>query len=122
MEVLSKGVYGGHDYLPRVWDQWLQDKDRFTFVAVDGGEADAAAPGEAAGGAEQIVGLESALLLEGGKTVIFQALRVREDFQGKVGSGSADGCSAAGPPGGVRGLASAPPWHGRALSCRCVAS
>lgn len=32
-----RGVWGGHDYIPRVWDEWLRDERGRTFVVeVDG--------------------------------------------------------------------------------------
>ena len=31
MEFISR-VWGGHDYIPRVWDEWLRERDARTFV------------------------------------------------------------------------------------------
>ena len=31
----SNGIFNGHDYLPKVWDEWMADPSRISFVAVD---------------------------------------------------------------------------------------
>jgi N-acetylglutamate synthase-like GNAT family acetyltransferase len=34
---ISKKIWGGHDYLPSVWDDWLRDKNARFIVATDNG-------------------------------------------------------------------------------------
>ena len=66
---MSKGIYSGHDYLPSVFLKWLSDSNRAIFVAEVGGKA---------------VGLRAIHIVDGGQTMISQALRIHPDFRGKA--------------------------------------
>jgi GNAT superfamily N-acetyltransferase len=62
-----KNVWGGHDYIPRVWDQWLVEKDSKMFaVLVDG----------------RPVGMSRVCFLEDG-SAWFEGARVHPEFRGK---------------------------------------
>ena len=60
-------VWGGHDYLPRVWDQWLRDPHGRTYVVEVGGVP---------------VGTNRVTFLEDG-SAWFEGVRVHPDFRGK---------------------------------------
>eukprot|EP01147_Barroeca_monosierra_P002914 gene2914-5727_t len=67
---LSSNVYFGHDYLPCFYQRWLYDDRHEMIVAVDKNS-------------KKIVGLDTIGLFDGGKTVVFQALRVHSQYQGR---------------------------------------
>ncbi len=62
-----KDVWGGHDYIPLVWDQWLADESGKMFVV----EADGRA-----------VGMNRVRFLEDG-SAWFEGARVHPDYRGK---------------------------------------
>jgi GNAT superfamily N-acetyltransferase len=62
-----KGIWGGHDYIPRVWDRWLGEKDSKMFVVlVDGRQ----------------VGMCRVRFLEDG-SAWFEGARVHPEFRGR---------------------------------------
>jgi GNAT superfamily N-acetyltransferase len=62
-------VYSGHDYLPFLLKAWLLDENRTSLIALDG---------------KRVVAFDSVYpLLDNGKTIISQALRVDPEFQGQ---------------------------------------
>jgi GNAT superfamily N-acetyltransferase len=61
-------VYNGHDYLPFLLKRWLEDDQRHCLIALDG---------------SRVVAFDSVFALDGGSTVISQALRVDPAFQGR---------------------------------------
>src|SRR5229473_3595212 len=66
MEFVAK-TWGGHDYIPTVWDEWLRDKGGKIFVAeVDGKQ----------------VGMNRVRLLRDG-TGWLEGVRIHPDFRGK---------------------------------------
>ena len=62
-----KDVWGGHDYLPKVWDDWLKDPRGEMFVVEVGGIA---------------VGMNRVRFLEDG-SAWFEGARVHPDFRGR---------------------------------------
>jgi len=62
-----KDVWGGHDYIPKVWDTWLHDKTGRMFVVEVGGVA---------------VGMNRVRFLEDG-SAWFEGARVHPGFRGK---------------------------------------
>jgi GNAT superfamily N-acetyltransferase len=62
-----KDVWGGHDYIPRIWDEWLKDKTGRMFVV----EADGIP-----------VGMSRVRLLEDG-SAWFEGARVHPEFRGR---------------------------------------
>lgn len=62
-----KDVWGGHDYIPLVWDQWLSDQSGKMFVV------------EAEG---KVVGMNRVRFLEDG-SAWFEGARVHPDYRGK---------------------------------------
>jgi N-acetylglutamate synthase-like GNAT family acetyltransferase len=65
---ISRHVWEGHDYLPRVFESWLNDKDsHFYGVDVNG----------------RVVAVANLRLLEGGRTGWMEGLRVHPDYRGK---------------------------------------
>lgn len=61
-----KDVWGGHDYIPRVWDEWLKDRSGRMFVVDVGGVP---------------VGMNRVRFLEDG-SAWFEGARVHPDFRG----------------------------------------
>jgi N-acetylglutamate synthase-like GNAT family acetyltransferase len=65
---ISRHVWEGHDYLPGVFESWLNDRNsHFYGVDVDG----------------RIVAVANLRLLEGGRTGWMEGLRVHPDYRGK---------------------------------------
>ena len=62
-----RDVWGGHDYIPQVWDEWLRDKEGRMFVV----EADGVP-----------VGMNRVRFLEDG-SAWFEGARVHPDYRGK---------------------------------------
>ena len=62
-----KDVWGGHDYVPRVWDEWLNDMKGEMFVVEVGGVP---------------VGMNRVRYLEDG-SAWFEGARVHPDFRGR---------------------------------------
>ncbi len=62
-----KDVWGGHDYIPEVWDEWLKDKEGKMFVVVVGGVP---------------VGMNRLTFLDDG-SAWFQGVRVHPDYRGR---------------------------------------
>lgn len=62
-----KGIWGGHDYIPRIWDEWLKDDTGRMFVV----EADGVP-----------VGMNRVRFLEDG-SAWFEGARVHPEFRGK---------------------------------------
>ncbi len=65
LEISSK-IWGGHDYLPSVFDEWLADKKSHVY----GVEADG-----------KIVAIGNMRLVDGGKTGWMEGLRVHPDYR-----------------------------------------
>jgi len=61
-----KNVWGGHDYIPRVWDDWLKDRNGRMFVVEVGGVP---------------VGMNRVRFLEDG-SAWFEGARVHPNFRG----------------------------------------
>jgi RimJ/RimL family protein N-acetyltransferase len=64
---LTKDVWGGHDYVPTVWERWLHDPQGFPFVAVSGG---------------RVVGLQHAAMHPDGSAWL-EGIRVSEEERGR---------------------------------------
>jgi GNAT superfamily N-acetyltransferase len=62
-----KDVWGGHDYIPQVWDQWLSDRHGRMFVVEVGGVP---------------VGMNRVQFLEDG-SAWFEGVRVHPDYRGQ---------------------------------------
>lgn len=62
-----KGIWGGHDYIPHVWDRWLEDRSGQMFVAEVDGKA---------------VGMNRVKLVEDG-SAWFEGARVHPAYRGK---------------------------------------
>ena len=62
-----KDVWGGHDYIPYVWDEWLNGKDGRMFVAEVGGRA---------------VGMNRVRFMGDG-SAWFEGVRVHPDYRGR---------------------------------------
>ena len=62
-----KNVWGGHDYIPQVWDEWLADPHGKMFVVEVGGVP---------------VGMNRVQFLEDG-SAWFEGVRVHPDFRGR---------------------------------------
>ncbi|XP_026228099.1 histidine N-acetyltransferase-like [Anabas testudineus] len=67
MNICSKDDYSGLDYMAASFHSWLQEPGRLVFIAKM---------------KDRVVALESALLVDGGETVVFQGLRVTSDLRG----------------------------------------
>ena len=65
---LSKGIYEGHDYLPLVFLQWLDEPNRRVIVAEKGGA---------------VIGIRAFHIVDGGNTVVSQSLRVHPKYRGQ---------------------------------------
>jgi ribosomal protein S18 acetylase RimI-like enzyme len=62
-----RGIWGGHDYIPHVWDQWVKDQRGRLFVVEVGGVP---------------VGMNRVRFLEDG-SAWFEGARVHPDFRGR---------------------------------------
>lgn len=62
-----KGIWGGHDYIPKVWDEWLNDEHGLMFVAEVNGVP---------------VGMNRVRFQEDG-SAWFEGVRVHPSFRGK---------------------------------------
>ncbi|XP_026225604.1 histidine N-acetyltransferase-like [Anabas testudineus] len=67
LNICSRYDYGGLDYMATKFHRWLQESGRVVFIARMN---------------NRVVALESALLVDGGQTVILQGLRVVPDLRG----------------------------------------
>lgn len=65
---ISRHVWEGHDYLPKVIKKWLDDPNSFTFGTEVNGH---------------LVGLDNLRLVEGGRTGWMEGLRVHPDYRGQ---------------------------------------
>ena len=65
---LSEGLYGGHDYLPPVFQHWLTLDNAATMLALDGDRA---------------IALHSCLVVDDGKTAVLRAARVVPENRGQ---------------------------------------
>ncbi|XP_034553244.1 histidine N-acetyltransferase-like [Notolabrus celidotus] len=65
---VCRGAFNGLDYLPVSFHRWLCEPGRLVFIARM---------------KDRVVGLESALLVDGGQTAVFQGLRVASDLRGR---------------------------------------
>jgi GNAT superfamily N-acetyltransferase len=69
VEEISKGIYGGNDYLVSSFDKWAASASRHMLGLFSSNG--------------QLVALEVLTLFDGGKSAMFQALRVHPAFRGK---------------------------------------
>ncbi|XP_071325498.1 histidine N-acetyltransferase-like [Trachinotus anak] len=67
LNICSKDDYSGLDYMGATFHRWLKEPGRLTFIARM---------------KNRVVALESALLVDGGQTVVFQGFRVVPDLRG----------------------------------------
>lgn len=65
---MSKGIYQGHDYFPHVFLKWFDDPDRNIIVAEK---------------ENTVIGLRAFHVVDGGKTVVSQSLRVHPKYRGQ---------------------------------------
>lgn len=65
---LSQGIYEGHDYLPHVFLEWLDEPNRRIIVAEKGGA---------------VIGIRAFHIVDEGKTVVSQGLRVHPKYRGQ---------------------------------------
>ena len=65
---LSKGIYEGHDYVPFAFLQWLEEPKRRVIVAEKRGV---------------VIGIRAFHIIDGGKTVVSQSLRVHPKYRGQ---------------------------------------
>lgn len=65
---VSKGIYGGKDYLPHVIHQWFKAQDKYMFVAELQGK---------------VIGFEAATIIDGGHTIVCQSLRIHQEYRGR---------------------------------------
>ncbi|XP_040899610.1 histidine N-acetyltransferase-like [Toxotes jaculatrix] len=68
LNICSSDDYNGMDYMAATFHRWLQEPGRLNFIARM---------------KDRVVALESALLVDGGQTVVFQGLRVVPDLRGR---------------------------------------
>ncbi|KAG7233281.1 hypothetical protein INR49_007263 [Caranx melampygus] len=68
LNICSSDDFGGLDYMETTFHRWLQEPGRLIFLARM---------------KDRVVALESALLVDGGQTVVFQGLRVAPDLRGR---------------------------------------
>ncbi|XP_069580661.1 histidine N-acetyltransferase-like [Brachyistius frenatus] len=73
LNICSCDDYNGLDYMAAVFHRWLQEPGRLVFIARM---------------KNRVVALESALLVDGGQTAIFQGLRVVPDLRGHAVGGA----------------------------------
>ncbi|XP_026173146.1 histidine N-acetyltransferase-like [Mastacembelus armatus] len=67
LNLCSRDDYSGLDYMAATFHRWLQEPGRLVFIAKMN---------------SRVVALESALLVDGGHTVVFQGFRVAPDLRG----------------------------------------
>ncbi|XP_070407072.1 histidine N-acetyltransferase-like [Nothobranchius furzeri] len=67
MKICTSKDYNGLDYLPAFFHRWLKEPGRIVLLAWM---------------KDRVVALESALLVDGGQTVVFQGRRVVSDLRG----------------------------------------
>ncbi|KAL7876018.1 hypothetical protein AOLI_G00109810 [Acnodon oligacanthus] len=65
---ISKGIYGGGDYLPHCYHTWMTEPNRVTIIARRDGK---------------LVALVSGLVVDGGTTEVVEGLRVCPNEQGR---------------------------------------
>ncbi|KAJ8254830.1 hypothetical protein GJAV_G00197810 [Gymnothorax javanicus] len=65
---ISENIYDGYDYLPHRYHSWMTEPDRVVILAKKEGK---------------LMALESGLLLDGGRTVLIEGLRVCPSERGK---------------------------------------
>lgn len=65
---MSKGIYEGHDYFLHVFLRWLDDSKRRILVAEKG---------------NVIIGLRAFHVVDDGRTVVSQSLRVHPKYRGQ---------------------------------------
>ena len=65
---MSKGIYDGHDYFPLVFLKWLEEPNRRIIVA----EKD-----------EVVIGIRAFHIVDNGKTIVSQSLRVHPKYRGQ---------------------------------------
>ncbi|KAF4089245.1 hypothetical protein AMELA_G00064310 [Ameiurus melas] len=58
---ISQNIYNGNDYLPHRYHSWMTERDRVVIIGRRNGK---------------LVALDSALVVDGGKTVVLEGLRV----------------------------------------------
>jgi len=68
VQKLSKGIYGGHDYLPKTYQEWLKQDNITIMVAIIAGK---------------IIGLEAQVIVDDGKTAVNRARRIHPDYRGR---------------------------------------
>ncbi|XP_071325497.1 histidine N-acetyltransferase-like isoform X2 [Trachinotus anak] len=68
LNICSSDAFDGLDYIATTFHRWLQEPGRLVFIARMN---------------NRVVALESALLVDGGQTVVFQGLRVAADLRGR---------------------------------------
>ena len=68
VQKLSKGIYGGHDYLPKAYQEWLKQDNITIMVAII---------------ASKIIGLEAQVIVDDGKTAVNRARRIHPDYRGR---------------------------------------
>ncbi|KAM9353287.1 histidine N-acetyltransferase-like [Symphorus nematophorus] len=68
LNICSSDAFDGLDYMAVTFHRWLQEPGRLVFIARMN---------------SRVVALESALLVDGGQTVVFQGLRVAPDLRGR---------------------------------------
>ncbi|XP_070692154.1 histidine N-acetyltransferase-like [Pempheris klunzingeri] len=68
LNICGSDAFDGLDYMAATFHRWLQEPGRLVFVARM---------------TNRVVALESALLVDGGQTVVFQGLRVAPDLRGR---------------------------------------
>ncbi|KAF3692439.1 Histidine N-acetyltransferase [Channa argus] len=67
LSICSSDAFDGLDYMAATFHRWLQEPGRHVFIARI---------------KDRVVALESALLVDGGQTAVFQGLRVTPDMRG----------------------------------------
>ncbi|XP_028985261.1 histidine N-acetyltransferase-like isoform X2 [Betta splendens] len=67
LNICSSDAFDGLDYMAAAFHRWLQEPGRVVFIARKD---------------NRVVALESALLIDGGQTAVFQGLRVVPDLRG----------------------------------------
>ncbi|XP_072542935.1 N-acetyltransferase 16, like [Salminus brasiliensis] len=65
---ISHGIYAGNDYLPHRYKIWMTEKNRVTIIARRDGK---------------LMALESGLVVDGGKTIVMEGLRVCPTERGR---------------------------------------
>lgn len=65
---MSKGIYGGRDYLPYAIHGWFQANDRHMFVAELQGK---------------VIGFQAAVITDGGHSILCHSLRIHKEYRGR---------------------------------------